>query len=60
MKFNQHNPQQLKQNKIMAKTKKTQEENLDIFQTVKKLFDLENPNEKPSFTQFKTTAKRNL
>jgi hypothetical protein len=36
------------------------EENLDLFITVKKLFDLENPNHKPAFTEFRTTAKRNL
>ena len=41
-------------------SKRTQEENIDIYKTVRKLFNLENPNHKPSFTQFKTTAKRNL
>ena len=41
-------------------SKLTQEENIDIYKTVRKLFDLENPNHKPAFTQFKTTAKRNL
>ena len=41
-------------------SKRTQEENIDIYKTVRKLFDLENPNHKPAFTQFKTTAKRNL
>ena len=41
-------------------SKRTQEENLDIFNTVKKLFDLENPSHSPSFTEFKTTVKRNL
>ena len=44
----------------MYESKRTQEENLDIYKTVRKLFDLENPNHKPSFTQFKTTAKRDL
>jgi len=39
---------------------RTQEENLDIFMTVKKLFDLENPSLSPSFTEFKTTAKRKM
>ena len=34
--------------------------NLDIFKTVKKLFDLENPQHKPVFTQFKTQVKRKL
>ena len=28
----------------MYESKRTQDENIDIFQTVKKLFDLENPN----------------
>jgi hypothetical protein len=36
---------------------RTQEENIEIFKTVKRLFDLENPNEAPIFTEFKTTAK---
>ena len=44
----------------MYESKRTQEENLDIFKTVKKLFDLENPTHSPKFTEFKTTAKRNL
>ena len=39
---------------------RTPEENLDIFKTVKKLFDLENPKHKPVFTEFRTTAKRKL
>lgn len=39
---------------------RTQEENLDIFKTVKKLFDLENPTHKPTFTEFRTFAKRKL
>jgi ATP-dependent exoDNAse (exonuclease V) beta subunit len=39
---------------------RTQEENLKIFSTVRTLFDLENPNEKPLFTSFRTKAKRNL
>lgn len=37
---------------------KTIEENVEIFKTVKRLFELENPNDKPRFTEFKTTAKR--
>ena len=41
-------------------SKRTIEENLDIFKTVKKLFDLENPSHKPIFTEFKTTVKREL
>ena len=44
----------------MHESKRSQEENLDIFNTVKKLFDLEFPRHSPTFTEFKTTAKRNL
>ena len=44
----------------MYESKRMQEENIDIFMTVKKLFDLENPKHSPSFTEFKTSAKRNL
>ena len=44
----------------LYESKRTQEENLDIFKTVKKLFDLENPRHSPSFTEFRTSAKRNL
>jgi len=36
------------------------EENIDIFKTVKRLFDLENPTHSPTFTEFRTTAKREL
>jgi len=36
------------------------EENIDIFKTVKRLFDLENPTHSPVFTEFRTIAKRNL
>ena len=43
----------------MYESKRTQEDNLDIFNTVKKLFDLENPSHSPSFTEFKTIVKRN-
>jgi hypothetical protein len=39
---------------------RTQEENLDIFRTVRRLFDLEHPNDAPVFTEFKTTVKREL
>ena len=38
----------------------THEENLDIFRTVRRLFDLENPHEAPVFTSFKTQVKREL
>jgi hypothetical protein len=41
-------------------SKRTTEENMDIFSTVKKLFDLENPNHSPVFTEFQTVVKRNL
>jgi hypothetical protein len=39
---------------------RTHEENLDIFRTVRRLFDLENPHEAPVFTSFKTQVKRDL
>jgi hypothetical protein len=39
---------------------RTLEENMDIFKTVKKLFDLENPKHSPIFTEFRTTVKREL
>jgi hypothetical protein len=39
---------------------RTHEENLDIFRTVRRLFDLEHPNDAPVFTEFKTTVKREL
>lgn len=42
----------------MYESPRTQEENLDIFKTVKKLFDLENPTHSPIFTEFRTTVKR--
>ena len=35
------------------------DENIDIFKTVKRLFDLENPTHSPVFTEFRTVAKRN-
>ena len=44
----------------MYESSRTQEENLDIFLTVKKLFDLENPRHSPVFTEFRTHAKRKL
>jgi hypothetical protein len=44
----------------MYESSRSYEENLDIFLTVKKLFDLENPQHKPIFTEFRTSAKRNL
>jgi hypothetical protein len=39
---------------------RTQEENLDIFRSVKKLFDLENPKHKPATQKFETTVKRTI
>ena len=44
----------------MYESSRSQEDNLDIFKTVKKLFDLENPEHKPVFTEFKTSVKREL
>ena len=44
----------------MYESPRTQAENIDIFNTVKKLFDLENPKHKPIFTEFRTQAKRKL
>ena len=44
----------------MHESKRTQDENIDIFKTVKRLFDLEFPRHKPVFTEFKTTVKREL
>lgn len=44
----------------MFESKRTQEENLDLFLTVKKLFDLENPRHSPIFTEFKTIVKRKV
>ena len=44
----------------MHESKRTQDENIDIFKTVKRLFDLEFPRHKPVFTEFKTTVKRKL
>ena len=41
-------------------SKRTQEENLDIFKTVRKLFDLENPKSAPIFTEFRTQVKREI
>ena len=44
----------------MYESSRSQEDNLDIFSSVKKLFDLENPRHSPVFTEFRTTAKRKL
>ena len=42
----------------MYESKRTQDENIDIFLTVKKLFDLENPKHSPIFTEFRTQVKK--
>ena len=42
----------------MFESPRTQEENLEIFKSVKNIFDLENPKHKPATTSFKTTVKR--
>lgn len=39
---------------------RSQEENLDIFRSVKKIFDLENPKHKPATSHLKTVVKRPL
>tara|TARA_B100000035_G_C21035780_1_gene570888 strand:- start:4739 stop:5503 length:765 start_codon:yes stop_codon:yes gene_type:complete len=39
---------------------RSQEENLNIYRAVRQLFDIENPKHKPAFTEFRTTAKRDL
>ena len=44
----------------MYESKRSQDENINIFNTVKQLFDLENPKHKPIFTEFRTQAKRKL
>jgi ATP-dependent exoDNAse (exonuclease V) beta subunit len=44
----------------VVESTRTFEENIDIFKTVKRLFDLENPTHSPTFTEFKTSVKRDL
>ena len=44
----------------IVESSRTFEENIDIFKTVKRLFDLENPTHSPVFTEFRTIAKRNM
>jgi ATP-dependent exoDNAse (exonuclease V) beta subunit len=44
----------------VVESTRTFEENIDIFKTVKRLFDLENPTHSPTFTEFRTIAKREL
>jgi len=42
----------------MYESKRSQQDNLDIFQNVRNIFDLENPTSSPSFETFRTVAKR--
>jgi len=42
----------------VVESTRTFEENIDIFKTVKRLFDLENPTHSPIFTEFRTSVKR--
>ena len=42
----------------MFESPRSQEENLEIFKSVKRIFDIENPKHKPATTSFKTTVKR--
>jgi hypothetical protein len=42
----------------IVESTRTFEENIDIFKTVKRLFDLENPTHSPIFTEFRTSVKR--
>lgn len=41
----------------MYESKRSQEENLEIFKSVRKIFDIENPRTKPQFTEFPATAQ---
>jgi hypothetical protein len=42
----------------VVESPRTYEEDLNLFKTVKTIFDLENPNHSPSFTEFRTTIRR--
>jgi hypothetical protein len=42
----------------VVESSRTHEEDLNLFKTVKTIFDLENPNHSPSFTEFRTSIKR--
>ena len=44
----------------MYESPRSQEENLEIFKSVKNIFDLENPKHKPTTSSFKTTVKRTV
>jgi hypothetical protein len=42
----------------IVESTRTYEEDLNLFKTVKTIFDLENPNHSPSFTEFRTIIKK--
>jgi len=42
----------------IIESSRTYEEDLNLFKTIKIIFDLENPNHSPSFTEFKTSVRR--
>jgi hypothetical protein len=44
----------------VVESTRTHEEDLNLFKTVKTIFDLENPNHSPSFTEFRTSVKREV
>jgi len=44
----------------MHESPRSQEENLEIFKSVKNIFDIENPKHKPATTSFKTSVKRTV
>ena len=44
----------------VVESTRTYEEDLNLFQTVKTIFDLENPNHSPAFTEFRTNVKREI
>jgi siroheme synthase (precorrin-2 oxidase/ferrochelatase) len=44
----------------IATSERSHEENIEIFKTVKRLFDLENPTHSPIFTEFITSVKRTI
>ena len=44
----------------MYESSRSLNENIEIFKTVKKLFDLENPKTSPKFTEFRTQVKRKI
>jgi hypothetical protein len=41
----------------LYESERSYEENLNLFKTIKTIFDIENPKAEPSFTEFRTTAK---